>query len=225
MKSIRNRPFFCSWSGGKDSCLALYHAIQNGGIHKALFTMMTEQGDRSRSHGLPADLVKQQAASLNIPQIMRGAAWETYETVFLDTMRALKADGIECGVFGDIDLAGHLEWVERVCQTAGIKPYEPLWQRERKGLLQEFLDLGFKAMIVSVKDGVLSRDFLGRILDRQVIAEMENTGIDASGEEGEYHTVVIDGPIFTFPLHLVKKEKVPINGYCFLDVSASPEQK
>jgi uncharacterized protein (TIGR00290 family) len=205
--------------------MALYHAIQNGGIPKALFTMMTEQGDRSRSHGLPADLVKYQAASLNIPQIMRGATWETYESVFLSAMREFKADGIECGVFGDIDLAGHLEWVERVCQNAGIKPYEPLWQRERKGLLQEFLDLGFRAMIVSVKEGVLSRDFLGRILEQQVIAEMENSGIDASGEGGEYHTVVIDGPIFMFPLHLNQKVKVPMNGYCFLDVSANPEQK
>ncbi|MFP4226363.1 MAG: diphthine--ammonia ligase [Desulfobacterales bacterium] len=219
--SINDRPFFCSWSGGKDSCLALYHAIQNGGIPRALFTMMTEPGDRSRSHGLPAKLINCQAASLDIPQIMRGAAWETYEAVFLDKMRELKDDGIECGVFGDIDLAGHLEWVERVCQSAGIRPYEPLWQRERKGLLQEFLDLGFKAMIVSVKDDLLSRDFLGRILDAQVIAEMENIGIDASGEEGEYHTVVVDGPIFKCPLHLNQKEKVPISGYCFLDVAVN----
>lgn len=219
MKSINGRTFFCSWSGGKDSCLALYHAIQHGGAPKALFTMMAEHGRRSRSHGMARDVVAYQAASLNIPQVMRSAAWETYESVFLETLREFKADGMECGVFGDIDLAGHLEWVERVCRSAGVDPYEPLWQRDRKGLLQEFLDLGFKSVIISIKDGVLSRDFLGRVLDTQVIAEMEKAGIDASGEEGEYHTVVIDGPIFDFPLSLEQKERVPHNGYCFLDVS------
>ncbi len=219
MKTIEGKSFFCSWSGGKDSCLALYHAVQHGGVPKALFTMMTEEGERSRSHGLSTDVVEYQALSLKIPQVKRSASWETYEPVFLSAMREFKADGIKCGVFGDIDLAEHRQWVERVCEAAGIFPYEPLWRRERKALLEEFLNLGFKAMIISVKEGLLSRDFLGRIIDRQVIADMENAGIDASGEEGEYHTMVIDGPLFSFPIRLNQKEKVVHNGYCFLDVS------
>lgn len=219
MGSIDGESFFCSWSGGKDSCLALYQAVQSGGMPKALFTMMTEEGERSRSHGLSTDVVDYQASSLKIPQVKRSASWQTYEPIFLSAMREFKADGIECGVFGDIDLAEHRQWVERVCGFAGILPYEPLWWRNRKALLEEFLNLGFKAMIISVKDGLLSRDFLGRVIDRQVVVDMEDAGIDASGEEGEYHTMVIDGPIFSFPIYLDQKEKVVHNGYCFLDVS------
>jgi diphthine-ammonia ligase len=217
--SIKGRPFFCSWSGGKDSCLALYHAIQNKGAPKALLTMMTEDGRRSRSHGMPIAVIQHQAKALGIPLIMCGAAWNDYEERFVSAIGELKGKGIECGVFGDIDLDPHLEWVERVCASVKIRPYEPLWKRQRRDLLNEFLDLGFKATVISIKQGVLDERFLGRTLDRQVIADMEKCGIDASGEMGEYHTVVTNGPIFSFEIYLKAKDVVVHDGYCFLDVS------
>ncbi len=100
-----------------------------------------------------------------------------------------------------------------------IRPYEPLWKRERRDLLNEFLQLGFKATIIVIKQGALSSSFLGRTLDQQVITDMEKTGIDPSGEKGEYHTVVTDGPIFSSAIHLQLKDQVVRDGYCFLDVS------
>jgi diphthine-ammonia ligase len=212
-------PFFCSWSGGKDSCLALYRAIQSKGIPKALFTMLTEDGERSGSHGLPVDLIKAQSEVLGIPLVMCESSWSDYEDNFLSVIRRFKEEGIECGVFGDIDLEAHLEWVERVCSIEAIRPYEPLWKEARQDILNEFLDLGFEATVIVTKQGTLDNSFLGRTLDLQVIADMVEAGIDASGEEGEYHTVVTDGPIFSFPLYLEEKEKVFRDGYWFLDVA------
>ncbi len=219
MKSIKNYPFFCSWSGGKDSCLALYYAIHNGGMPKALLTMLREDGERSRSHGLPVNLIQRQAQSLNIPIFAKKTSWNDYERVFLSTLQEFKKDGIEYGVFGDIDLEPHLEWVERVCSSAMIQPYEPLWKKARLDLLHDFFNLGFTARIVAVKQGVLDTCFLGKILNEQVVKEMEEIGIDASGEEGEYHTVVTDGPIFSSAIHLELKEQSVHDGYCFLDTS------
>lgn len=219
VSSIKGRPFFCSWSGGKDSCLALYYAIQNKGTPKALITMLTQDGKRSRSHGMPVAVIQRQAKALGIPLIVCGASWDDYEERFVSAMGELKGKGIEYGVFGDIDLEPHLEWVERACASVTIRPYEPLWKRHRRDLLNEFLDLGFKATIISVKQGVLDKRFLGRTLDQQVITDMEKSGIDASGEMGEYHTMVTDGPIFSFEIHLEIKDVVVHDGYCFLDVS------
>ncbi len=219
MTSIEGCPFFCSWSGGKDSCLALYRAIQGKGIPEALFTMLTEDGERSGSHGLPVDLIKAQSEALGIPLVVCESSWADYEDNFLSVIRRFKEGGIECGVFGDIDLDAHLEWVERVCSSEAIRPYEPLWKEERQDILEEFLDLGFKATVIVTKEGTLDNSFLGRTLDLKVIADMVEAGIDASGEEGEYHTVVTDGPIFSFPICLEKKEKVFRDGYWFLDVS------
>jgi len=219
MTSIRNCPFFCSWSGGKDSCLALYQAIQNGGIPKALLTMLTEDGERTRSHGLPVDLVQCQAEKLGIPLVVRKSSWDDYEENFVSAIRKFKKDGVEYGVFGDIDLEPHLQWVERVCSSVAIQPYEPLWKRPRRDLLNEFLGLGFQATIVDIKQGVLDQSFLGRLLDQHVITDIEKAGCDASGEEGEYHTVVTAGPIYSSAIHITKRGQIIHDGYCFLDVS------
>jgi len=221
MKSIAGRTFFCSWSGGKDSCLALYRAIQGGGRPGVLLTMCTENGERSRSHGLSVAILQRQALALGVPLVMRAASWQDYEQEFLSALGDFRKQGIECGVFGDIDLEPHLEWVERICSSVAVDAYEPLWKCDRRDLLEEFCRLGFKAMIISVKQDVLDTSFLGRTLDAQIISEMEEAGIDASGEEGEYHTLLTDGPLFSFPLEIEVKGQVVSDGYCFLDVVES----
>lgn len=218
MKAIRGKDFFCSWSGGKDSCLALYHAINNGGTAKYLLTMLTEDGSRSRSHGLSSSILNAQAASLDIPIAVGCSSWDDYEKVFVSAIRKFQRGGIEYGVFGDIDLDEHLQWVERVCSSAHLQAYEPLWKRSRMDLLEEFLDLGFRATIVSVKKSVLDKSFLGRSLSRKVVALLQEAGVDPSGEKGEYHTVVIDGPIFSAPINLVAKGIITRDGYNFIDL-------
>jgi uncharacterized protein (TIGR00290 family) len=221
MKPIKDHSFFCSWSGGKDSCLALYHAIQAGGKPRFLLTMLDETGERSRSHALPIALLQKQAQALNIPLVTRSVSWADYEKTFIEALHEFKQQGIQFGVFGDIDLEEHLEWCRRVCEYADIETYHPLWQRERGDLLNEFINLGFKATVISVKQDALSTDFLGKTIDTGFMDEIKDQGVDICGEKGEYHTVVTDGPIFSHAVSIQLKEQIRHDGYCFLEVVAS----
>ena len=215
---LADRPFFCSWSGGKDSCLALHHAIRQGGKPRFLLTMLTEDGRTSRSHALPKGLLEAQARSLGIPIVFRAASWGDYEAVFVDALRELRAEGIEAGVFGDIDLEPHRAWVERVCGLAGMTPVHPLWQMERRELLGEFIALRFKATIVVLNENMLAPEFLGRTIGPETIAALEEAGADAAGERGEYHTVVTEGPLFSTAIPLTVRGRHRQEGYWFLDV-------
>ena len=218
MMSMKDSTFFCSWSGGKDSCLALHHAVKEGGIPHFLLTMMSEDGERSMSHGLPIGILQKQAQALDIPLIVNPTSWGDYEEKFISTIREFKKKGIKNGVFGAIDVDIHREWVEMACYKASIFPYIPLWKKNRRSLLAELIDEGFRAVITSVKERVMDRKFLGMMLDMDVIDEVEALGIDVSGEEGEYHTVVVDGPIFSFPIELEYGNEVVRDGYRFLNI-------
>jgi diphthine-ammonia ligase len=218
-KLITNRPFFCSWSGGKDSCLALHHAIKNGGMPRFLLTTLSEDGITSRSHALPKPLIEAQARSLGIPPVFRSATWQQYEEEFISALRGFKKSGIDIGVFGDIDVEPHLEWVRRVCGVAGITPIHPLWKRDRRELLEEFIGLGFSAQVVVVNEQMLDGSFLGKMITAQTLSEMEKAGIDPSGELGEYHTVVTGGPIFSSKVKVKSTGQHFHEGYGFLTVS------
>lgn len=219
---LEGRDFFCSWSGGKDSCLALHKAIKSGGRPRLLLTMLREDGQRSRSHGLPVAVLEEQASALGLELVTRPASWEGYEAEFKAALRGIRANGIEEGVFGDIDLEEHRLWTVRVSESEGLHAHHPLWKGARRELLEEFIGAGFKATIVSVKDEVLDRRYLGRVLTLDLIDELEAEGIDASGEGGEHHTVVTDGPIFSRSIKLVIGSHEFHDGYWFLEVR--PEQ-
>jgi len=217
--SIAGQPFFCSWSGGKDSCLAFYRAVKAGGIPCSLFTMLDETGQKSRSHALPKKLIQEQAKSIGTKALFGSASWDQYEMEFLKSLVHFGKSNIHHGVFGDIDLKEHLQWVQRVCKTVNITPHEPLWKSDRLALLDEFICAGFKTRIIVVNERKMDGRFLGRIIDRKLVAELQKAGIDPSGEEGEYHTVVIDGPIFKKPIKLRTGREEFIDGYRFLRVS------
>jgi len=217
-KSIAGRPFFCSWSGGKDSCLALYRAIRNGENPHSLLTILSEDGISTRSHALPKPLIEEQAKSLGLKPVFRSASWEQYEVEFISALHEFKKAGIETGVFGDIDVESHREWVRRVCGVAGVIPVYALWQRNRRELLKEFIDLGFKAQIVVFNGQKLEKNFLGKTIQAQTITEMEEAGIDPSGELGEYHTVVTDGPMFSSKVEIKTAGQEHHEGYWFLKV-------
>lgn len=223
MTELNGREFFCSWSGGKDSCLALYRAVRRGGAPRRLLTMLTGDGLHSRSHGLPPAVIAAQAAALGIPLVTGRAGWDDYEAVFLARLAELRGEGLGDGVFGDIDLAPHRQWVERVCGRQGISAHLPLWQEERRDLLAEFIGAGFSATIVAISDARLPTSFLGRQLDWQTVAALEAAGVDACGEEGEFHTVVTDGPLFSAPLALRQGAVVGHAGYSFLEVSLAAD--
>ncbi|PPA70691.1 diphthine--ammonia ligase [Jeotgalibacillus proteolyticus] len=213
------QPFFCSWSGGKDSTLAFYKAFKEGGKPQKLLTMFEENEKRSRSHALPLAVLEAQAKSLNVPLLIKGASWQSYEGVFLEALAEMKEEGITYGVFGDIDLEDHLTWVENTCEKAGVTPYHPLWKMEREQVLNELLDEGFECIIIVVKDEVLPASFLGKTLTKEVIQELKSYGIDACGEKGEFHTVVVNGPIFNEKIPLAFNGIHKESGYSFLKVS------
>jgi uncharacterized protein (TIGR00290 family) len=206
---------FCSWSGGKDSCLALDYAERAGYPVTALLTMLAEDGEHSRSHGLSRAMLEAQAETMGKEILFGQAAWSDYETVFLERLAHLKSRGFTAGVFGDIDLAGHREWVERVCRTAGVRAVLPLWNRERETLLNDLLSKGYRATIVSVREESLDREWIGRHLDRDAVEAFRRAGIDLSGENGEYHTFVFDGPLFRHPVLFRTGNIRVIQGYAF----------
>lgn len=209
---------FVSWSGGKESCLACYKAMQAGFTISHLLNFVDETGRRSRSHGLRVELLQAQSIAIGIPIIQKPTSWETYEQEFKKSALELKRVGVEGGVFGDVDLQLHRDWVERVCAEVGIKPLLPLWYMKREQILNEFIGAGFKAIVVAAKANLLDREWLGCRVDEEFLRELSKRKIDLCGEGGEYHTFVIDGPIFKKRINIVESTKVLWNGKWILDV-------
>ncbi len=211
---------FVSWSGGKDCCLACYRAIAQGIQIRYLLNMITEDGKRSRSHGLAAKWLQRQAQAIGIPLRQRPATRANYEAEFKRALLALKQEGIKAGIFGDIDFNAHKEWIDRVCAEAGITPYLPLWGENQTKILREFIDSGFEAVVVATRADLLGEAWLGRKLDASFVtdlAKLEN--ITPCGEAGEYHTLVINGPPFQKRMEIMETSKVLRDGHWFLDIA------
>ncbi len=188
---------FACWSGGKDCTLAVFKALKDGWKVCYLVNMLQPDGKKSRSHGLPAELLKLQSQALGIPIIQKKSSWEDYENSFKEILKDLKKRGINTGIFGDIYLQVHRNWVERVCKESGITPLLPLWLKDTETLINEFVNAGFKALIVSINKNFLGKEWLGQEINRDFIEKVKNLGnIDPCGEEGEFHSFVYDGPIF-----------------------------
>ena len=211
---------FCFLEWGKDSALACYDAIKNEKVKIAyLLNMLSENGTHSRSHHLSVAMLKAQAEAMSIPIVQRQAAWGGYEEEFKKALVVFKEEEIQAGVFGDIDVQEHRDWVERVCSESGLKAVLPLWQRSRESLMDEFIAAGFKAVIVAVKFECMGSEWLGRELDAQFVMDMKRIPqVDLCGENGEYHTFVYDGPIFKQPVVFAIGEKILKDKHCFLEL-------
>lgn len=197
-----------SWSGGKDSCLAVWRATRAGMPVKTLLTMFDETGERSRSHGLSPQVLAAQAAAMKMDWRAGRATWRAYEAQFIAELESLRASGHTHAVFGDIDLAAHREWEEGVCRLAGIEPLLPLWHEERMRLVEEMWAAGFRAVVVCTDDRFLGAEFCGREFDRAFVASLPG-GVDACGENGEFHTFVHDGPLFARAVEFSVARVVP----------------
>ena len=202
-----NKNCFVSWSGGKDSCLALYKAKESGYNPVKLLTMFGME-EISSSHRLDEKVIKAQADSLGIDYLIGKSTFDEYEKVFMFNLKNFKKQDINYGIFGDIDLEEHRQWEERVCSSAGMEVVLPLWKRDRKEIVKEFITLGFKAKIVVVNTNMISTKFLGQDLSLSLIDEIERAGADPCGENGEYHTVVYDGPIFKKPVDIKYADEI-----------------
>jgi len=213
---------FASWSGGKDCCLACYRAIISGLDVRYLANTITEDGQRSFSHGILAEVIRAQAQAIGIPLMQRRTTGEAYEAEFVKMLRTFKQEGIEGGVFGDIDFNAHREWIERVCQEANIIPHLPLWLESQDKLMREFIDSGFEAIVIAAKADLFGEEVLGQKVNMDFIKQLEQLrqtkGITLCGEAGEYHTLVIDGPLFQKRLEVLKTRKVLREGVRFLEI-------
>ena len=215
---MKEYPFVASWSGGKDSAMAYYRALKAGSIPNRLWTMFEEDKERSKSHALPFEVVEAQAERIGVPLMIRGAGWKGYEAQFLDAMKECKDAGIDHGVFGDIDLVDHLEWVKKTCAKVGMEAVHPLWMEPRRKILEEFVEAGFEAYIVVVNTKMMPAHFIGRKFTIELMDELDVLGIDSCGESGEFHTVVVDGPIFSERVPVVFTGQHERDGYVFLDI-------
>lgn len=209
---------FCSWSGGKDSCLSCYRAMLEGHEVSHLFTMFTTTGRYTRSHRLSKELLLAQSQAIGIPAYHRRASWNTYEREFKRALAFFKGNGVQGGVFGDLNLNEHRKWVERICADPGFIPLLPLWGIEGKDLLGQFIEAGFEAVVIAAKDGLLSADWLGRRIDEELIDELKKEGVDICGEQGEYHTLVIDGPIFSRRIRIKDTKVIRRKEMSFLEI-------
>ena len=214
--NAENRRSIVSFSGGKDSSLALYHTMHKGTV-LGLIVMLEEQGQRSRSHAMPLDIIRAQADAIGLPVYMTSSSWSDYESKFIDLLHQAKAHGAEVLVTGDLDMPQHGCWHDKVTQQVGLKLGMPLWLRPHKQVVEEFISLGFHSVIVTVnlKLGMRVED-LGKTLTLEYIQELEDRGIDPCGEGGEFHTTVINGPIFNKAIPIRHGEIVYHEEYAFL---------
>ena len=212
-----------SWSGGKDSCFACYKAISERFDVSCLMNFVSKDG-RCMSHGLHSQLILAQSKAIGIPMIQREVAGETYEQGFKSVVRELKQNGVEGAVFGDLsNIAGHEGWIDRVCSELGIRPVKPLWGSDPWQLLTDFIKEGFKAFVVMVKADLLGKEWLGRKVDEAFMRDLrklEKVDIHPSGELGEYHTFVYDGPLFRKRLKTFDFTKELREGCWFLDIGS-----
>jgi uncharacterized protein (TIGR00290 family) len=203
---------FFNWSGGKDSALALYHVRQSGEWNvQRLLTTVTEDFQRVSMHGVREELLERQAESLGIPlvkcRLPAAASMQIYDARMMEVIARFKTEGIETALFGDIFLEDLRAYREETLAQSGIRAAFPLWKRNTRELIHEFVDLGFKAIIVCVNERRLNKSFAGRFIDREFIRDYPDT-MDICGENGEYHSFVFDGPIFKQPIAFAVGETV-----------------
>ncbi len=218
-----NLAVISSWSGGKDSCLACYKVIQQGYQVRYLLNFISREYKRCCFHGIEAKLLQLQAELIGTPLVQKevSADMQKYEQEFKEAVTELKIQGVKKIVFGDIYLLDHMNWVERVCKDLDIEPIEPLWNVSTSVILEEFIDLGFKAVVVSCQADKFGRDFVGRQVNKELLAELKSKDICPCGENGEFHTLVLDGPLFKRRIEIQESEPVFKEGfwkYWFLDI-------
>ena len=209
--------YISSWSGGKDSCLACYKAILEGCNVSHLVNFISREYKRVSFHGTEAELVRLQTEAIGIALLQKETTKDGYEQEFKEAVRSLSRNGIRGMVFGDIYLEEHKAWVERVCGELEIEAVEPLWGRNSEEVLSDFIDAGFEAVIVSAQSKFIGEEWIGRQVDKDFIEYLKDKNIDVCGENGEYHTLVINGPIFDKRIEIIESKTIKKDGYWFLD--------
>jgi len=203
---------FFNWSGGKDSSLALYHTLNNKNYSvEKLLTNVNNQYRRISMHGVREELLEQQASAIGIPLqklvLTDQPSMIEYEEHMIKTMNQLQQEKFTHSVFGDIFLEDLKIYRETQLAKVGMTAVFPIWKRDTAALIHEFIDLGFKTIVVCVNEKYLDKSFCGRIIDESFITDLPEN-VDVCGENGEFHTFVFDGPLFNSPVAFTKGEIV-----------------
>jgi len=210
-----------STSGGKDSTLALYKALQMG--HKVVYLANTISDDfrRVRFHGVKAEVIQKQAKALGISLLQKQTSANDYRKDYLENIKGIiEKEGIEGLVLGDIFLEDCFDWAQKICDELDIQLVEPLWKKDPEKLFKEFIESGFEAVVVSTQANILDKSWVGRKLDESFLEDIKKLkGVDICGENGEYHSLVLNGPIFKHKLNLKNPKKILRSGYWFLEIS------
>jgi len=211
-----------SWSGGKDSCLALYE-IQKSSDYRiaALLTTITREYDCISMHGVRRALLERQATSLGLPLhpilISKGASNEEYELEMAQAFSEYREQVIDSVVFGDLFIEDIKAYREQFLARHGMKGLYPVWQRNTTSFIKKFIELGFKAVLSCVDSKTLDRSFAGKTIDEEFISSLP-ANVDPCGENGEFHTFVYDGPNFTQPVEFTLGEVILREGFWFRDL-------
>jgi len=211
-----------SWSGGKDSCMALREIHRTPNLRvEALLTTITRDYDRISMHGVRRILLEQQAASLGIPLhqilISKGASNEEYETKMGEAFAIYREHGIRSVAFGDLFLEEIRAYRKRLLARHAMIGLYPVWKRDTLALIREFISLGFKTAVVCVDPAQLDPSFLGQLIDEEFLSQLP-PGVDPCGENGEFHTFVFDGPMFRHPVKFVFGKKICRDAFWFCDL-------
>ena len=190
-----------NWSSGKDAAFALYKTLHNSEFEiSCLLTSVNQQNQRISMHGVRVELLEQQAERIGLPleimQIPEMPTMEIYENVMRETLTKLKKQGVTHSIFGDIFLDDLRKYREDILTEIGFEGVFPLWKIPTKDLIQEFIRLGFKTIVVCDNERFLDQSFVGRIIDQSFINDLPKN-VDVCGENGEFHTFTFDGPIFS----------------------------
>lgn len=205
-------PAIFNWSGGKDSTLALHRVLAEKRFDiRYLLTTLSEQYKRISMHGVREELLEQQAASIGIPlkkiYLPENASMDSYNKIMETTMKDLAAENISTAIFGDIFLEDLKKYREEQLSKVGFTAHFPLWKEDSKDLLNEFLSLGYKTILVCINEKQLDKSFAGRIIDGNFINELP-PDVDPCGENGEFHSFVFEGPVFNHPIKFTTGETV-----------------
>ncbi len=213
---------FVSWSGGKDSTLALYEVLQSKTFRvAAILTTVTKDFDRISMHGVRRTLLEEQANALGIPLetvwISKGAGNSEYEEQMKRSLEKYKEKGVNAVIFGDLFLEDIRKYREERLAQIGMRGVFPLWKRDTIALAQLFLDRGFKAIVCCTDPKALDNEFCGLEFDNSFLAKLP-PGVDPCGENGEFHTFVYAGPIFKRKIKVERGDVVVRDGFCFADI-------
>ncbi|MEL6252342.1 MAG: diphthine--ammonia ligase [Bacteroidota bacterium] len=203
---------FFNWSGGKDSSYTLYKVLQEGIFEvKALLTNISEEYERISMHGVRKELLIAQAQQLNIPLhtlcLPKGIDMEAYGKLVNDKISDLKELDIDTAIFGDIFLEDLRKYREDELEKVGIKAAFPIWEKDTRELVEEFIELGFKAYVVCCNARLMGKDFVGCLIDEDFLSNLPK-GVDPCGENGEFHSYVFGGPIFQEDIQVKVGEKI-----------------